>query len=403
MRILQINAVYEYSSTGRTTAELHQYLQSQGHESFVAANNVPRTEGSIIKIGDALDHRLHSLLSHLTGKQGYYSYFATKKLLKQVSRINPDVVHLRVLHSNSINIPLLLSYLGKNNIPTVVTLHDCWFFTGHCCYFTDAKCDRWKSGCGKCPDLRNWNSSWFFDNTRGNIQDKKRLFSRINNLAIIGVSDWVTGFIKDSILKDAKVVKRIYNWIDLERFKPTESEIRKRFGLENDFVVLGVAQNWGIQKGILDVKEVASRMSECKFLLVGNVPEQYYPLPDNVIVAGVTSSVQELVNYYSCADVFFNPSTRETFGKVTVEALSCGTPVVAYNLTATPELVKSSCGFITEYKDYEAIISAIDTIKENGKSKYSASCICFAKENFAKEKLMNDYIDLYKGIVDETR
>lgn len=398
MRILQINAVYEYSSTGRTTTELHQFLQSQGHESFVAANNVPRTEGNIVKIGNTLDHRVHSILSHLTGKQGYFSYFATKKLLKQITRIKPDVVHLRVLHSNSINIPLLLDYLGKNNIATVVTLHDCWFFTGHCCYFTDAKCDLWKSGCGSCPDLKNWNRSWFFDNTKANLADKKRLFSGIRNLAIIGVSDWVTSFIKDSVLTDAKIVKRIYNWIDLERFKPTDSDIRKRFGIENDFVVLGVAQNWGIQKGIYDVKEVASRMSDCKFLLVGNVPEMYYPLPDNVIVAGVTSSVQELVNYYSCADVFFNPSTRETFGKVTVEALSCGTPVVAYNLTATPELINPSCGFVAEYKDYDSIISAIRTIKDKGKSQYSESCITFAKENFVKEKLMNDYRDLYKEL-----
>lgn len=398
MRILQINAVYEYSSTGRTTTELHQYLQSQGHESFVAANNVPRTEGNIIKIGNSFDRKLHSFLSHLTGKQGYYSYFATKKLLKQIARIKPDVAHLRVLHSNSINIPLLLDYLGKNNIPTVVTLHDCWFFTGHCCYFTDAKCDHWKSGCGNCPDLKNWNNSWFFDNTRSNIQDKKRLFGAINNLTIIGVSDWVTGFIKDSILKDSKIVKRIYNWIDLGRFKPTESDVRKRLGLENEFVVLGVAQNWGVQKGIFDMKEVALRMPECKFLLVGNVPEQYYPLPENIVVAGVASSVQELVNYYSCADVFFNPSTRETFGKVTVEALSCGTPVVAYNLTATPELVNPSCGFIVEFKDYETIISAIRTIKDKGKMHYSESCIAFATENFAKEKLMKDYMELYKEI-----
>lgn len=396
MRILQINAVYEYSSTGRTTTELHQFLLLQGHESFVAANNVPRTEGNIIKIGNTVDHRIHSFLSHLTGKQGYYSYFATKKLLKQIACIKPNVVHLRVLHSNSINIPLLLDYLGKNNIPTVVTLHDCWFFTGHCCYFTDARCNRWKTGCGNCPDLKNWNSSWLFDNTQSNIMDKKRLFESINNLAIIGVSDWVTEFIKDSILKDSKIVKRIYNWIDLEKFKPTDSDIRRRFGLEDDFVVLGVAQNWGVQKGINDVKEVASRMPDCKFLLVGNVPEQYFPLPDNVVVAGVTSSVQELVNYYSCADVFFNPSTRETFGKVTVEALSCGTPVVAYNLTATPELVNSACGFIAEYKDHETIISSIYTIKAKGKSQYSESCIAFAKENFAKEKLMNDYLELYK-------
>lgn len=399
MKILQINSVYEFSSTGRTTTEMHEYLVANGHSSYVVAHNIQSENQNLIKMSSRIDMGLHSIMSKLTGRQGYFSYWHTKNLIKRIDEIRPDVVHLRVLHSNCIHIPLLLKYLGDNNIATVVTLHDCWFFTGHCCYFTDSKCEKWKNECGQCPDLHTWNKSWFFDRTKDNLLDKRELFGNINRLAIIGVSDWVTSFVKDSILKDAKIVRRIYNWIDLEKFKPTQSNVRQKYDLDGDFVVLGVAQNWGIQKGILDVKEVASRMPECKFLLVGNVPEQYYPLPKNIVVAGVTSSVQELVEFYSAADVFFNPSTRETFGKVTVEALSCGTPVVAYNLTATPELVSPSCGFVVEYKDYDNIISSLNSIKSSGKQSYSNSCISFARENFLKEKLLQDYLSLYEELV----
>lgn len=398
MKVLQINAVYEYSSTGRMTTELHKYLLSQGIESYVAANNVRDSE-CFIKLSSNWSMHLHSLLSHLTGRQGHFSYFSTKRLLKRIDNIKPDVVHLHVLHSNCVHLPLLLEYLAKHNIPTVLTLHDCWYFTGHCCYFTDSGCEKWKVGCGKCGDLKTWNSSWIFDYSKENLADKKRLFEAIPKVAVIGVSNWVTEFLKDSILKDSYIIKRIYNWIDLAKFYPHNTDIRKKFNIDNDFVVLGVAQNWFSSKGIDDIKKIAELRPNYKFLLVGNVFEESLPLPSNIIATGVTSSVQELADYYACADVFVNPSIRETFGLVTAEAMACGTPVIAYNLTATPELINENSGFVCEYKDYDSIIRGLDAIHERGKEFYSKACIEFATSNFEQNKLMNDYVQLYKELI----
>lgn len=400
MKIIQINAVKNAnSSTGRTTSELHDFLLSKGHQSYIAALNVEDDEHHI-RLCSKSSKRIHSVLSHILGRQGFYSYFSTKRLLRKLDKIEPDVIHLRVLHSNCVNLPLLLKYIAKKDIPAVVTLHDCWFLTGHCCHFVDTNCDRWKSGCGHCPDLNNWNRSFFFDRSAKNIHDKQELFSNIRNLAVIGPSKWVTSFVKDSILNTATIVKCIYNWIDLDKFKPTPSDIIEKLGVKKEsFVVLCVAQHWDPFKGIHDVIEMAKRRPNYTFVMVGNIPGEYLPLPNNVITPGRTTSVDDLVHYYSSADVFFNPSTRETFGKVTVEALACGIPVVAYNLTATPELVPENCGFITEYKDYEAIGRALDEVYKNKKIFYSDSCIKFAKETFVKEKLMNDYLELYKEIV----
>lgn len=399
MKILQINAVYEHSSTGRTTTELHKSLLSKGIDSYVAACNISENTERLIKIGNTFDHRLHSLLSRLTGRQGHFSYLATKKLVRDIKRIAPDIVHLRVLHSNCINLPLLLKYLADKKIPVVITLHDCWLFTGHCCYFTDTKCDRWKSGCGKCPDLKNWNTSLFFDRTDSNLADKKELLNSLDRLAVIGVSDWVTSFVKDSVIKDAYIVKRIYNWIDVSKFNPTKNNVRQKFNIEKDFVVLGVAQAWGVQKGIYEFITLAKKLPDYKFLLVGKMPDQFKPLPNNIISAGVTSSVEELVNYYSAADVFFNPSTRETFGKVTVESLACGTPVVAYNLTATPELIPDGCGYVTEYQDYDSVIKYLEHIHSLGKKSFIENCTSFAHNNFVKDKLINEYIELYEDLL----
>ena len=394
MKIIQINAVAEYSSTGRTTTELHNALIERGIESWIAAPNV--TNGSFtIKIGSKLENNLHSLFSRLFGKQGYGSYFSTKRLITRLKKINPDIVHLRNLHANYINLPLLFHYLKEKQIPTVLTLHDCWPFTGHCCYFIDSKCEKWKHNCGKCPDIKSWNTSWFFDFSKHNLLNKSRYFSGLDNLAVIGVSDWVTSFVSDSILKNAKIVKRIYNWIDLSLFKPSVIQTA-----QNDRpIVLGVSQIWNRQKGINDFVKLASMLPDYKFLLVGNIVEQIEKKPSNLIFAGTASSVNQLIEYYTKADVFFNPSTRETFGKVTAEALSCGTPVVAYNATATPELIGTNCGYVVPPGDLDAAKKAIADIINNGQmAKHSRE---FAKKTFDKDKLIDEYIEVYQTLIDK--
>ncbi len=399
MKVVQINAVYEYSSTGRTSTEMHEYLRSKGVDSYVFCTNKSDVNNNIFTFSSPSDMKIHSVFSRLFGLQGMFSYFSTRKLLKKLDVIKPDIVHLRVLHSNCINLPMLLKYLATSNIATVITLHDCWYFTGHCCYFIDSNCSKWKTGCGKCPDLRNWNTSLFFDNSAKLLQMKKDLFSSIQKLAVIGVSDWVTDFIKDSILQDAKVIKRIYNWIDMTKFAPRDSDaLRESLGVGgDDFVVLGVAQIWSPSKGLDSFIKLANLCKDIKIVLVGKILDK--DLPANIIQVGVISDTEKLVDYYYMADVFFNPSIRETFGKVTVEAMAAGTPAVVYNATASPELITEGCGFVVNVGDIESVVECMNTIRSSTKKFYSQKCKQFVSENFEKEKLINDYILLYESLM----
>ncbi len=398
MKIVQINAVAGYSSTGRTTSELHIELMKQGISSWIATPNVKDSD-STIRIGSQFENKWHSLYSRLTGRQGYASRAATRRLVRRLNEIAPDVIHLRNLHANYINIPLLSQYLSESKIPCVITLHDCWPFTGHCCYFIDSNCERWKLGCGKCPDLHNWNKSWIFDRSKQNLSGKARLWNSISRLAVIGVSDWVTNFVKDSILKDSYIVRRIYNWIDLNVFSyqaNAKYEILNRHNLSQTPIILGVAQVWNRQKGLFDFIKLAKIMPEYNFILIGKIIENI-ELPSNIISVGTTSNVTELVKYYSAADIFFNPSTRETFGKVTAESLACSTPVVAYNATATSELVGKDCGHIINPYDINAAITAI-TFITNGPS-LRQNCRRFAEAMFDKSSLINEYISVYKELI----
>lgn len=397
MKIVQINAVYQYSSTGRTTMEMHQSLKLMGMDSYVFCTNHHIPEEQVFMIGNKVDYKLHALGSRVFGRQGYFSYFATRKMIAQLRRITPDVVILRNLHGNYVNVPLLLKYLAKEDIATIVVLHDCWFFTGHCCHYTADKCYKWKEECHHCPILHKYNRSLFFDNSRSIFRMKKELFQKIPRLAVVGVSDWITNEAKKSpIFANAKSISRIYNWIDLEKFYPRhDNGLRQKLGLkENDFVAVGVSQTWDNGKGVDVIIRTAPKMPDIKVVLVGNKPEGV--LPANMICPGACTSVDKLAEYYSMSNVFFNFSIQETFGKAAAESLACGTPLIVNNATANPELCGDGCGFVIDNNNEDQMIESIKTIKKNGKAFFSDRCTSFARENFEKENNINLYVELFK-------
>ena len=399
MKIVQINAVYAYSSTGRTTREMHEYLMREGHESYVFCSKKTYDAPNVSLIGSPIDHKLHGLLSRITDRQGFYSKGATKMLITRLEEIQPDVVVLRNLHGNYINVPILLEWLGKNNTPTIIILHDCWFFTGHCCYYVEDNCDKWKSLCMSCPAKHKYNKSIFIDNSTSNFKIKHRLLSGIGKLAVVGVSDWVTNEAKQApIFAEARIIKRIYNWIDHSVFYPRETDaIRKKYSIkESDFVVLGVAQVWNESKGLGQFVKLAENAPDIKVVLVGNATVENKP--SNLILAGVTSNVNELAEFYSTADVLVNFSNQETFGKVSAESLSCGTPIITNRMTANPELCGKNCGYVVESIDWNEVIDYIEIVKRNGKQSYEKVCYDFSRANFDREACLNDYMNLFKSL-----
>lgn len=400
MKVLQINAVNGIRSTGRICTEIADYLNSNGDEGYIAySHGVPYEKG--YRIGSAMDVKLHGLLSRITGLQGYFSKHSTKKLIKFIDKIKPDIIHLHNLHSNYINLKLLLSYIATNDIATVITLHDCWFFTGKCCHYTVDNCFKWHKKCYDCPRIHKDNPSWFFDRTKKMFQDKKEWFRKIPRLAVIGVSDWLTNEAFKSHLSSAKIIKRIYNWIDLNVFRSTNGDhLREQLGISDKYIILGVSVYWSNNtKGLDEFIELAKLLpDDIQIILIGNVKDDT-SLPKEIINITETNNINELVTCYSAADVLLNLSPEETFGLVSVEALSCGTPVIAYNSTACSEVIgDSNCGIIVEVGNMDEIISAIMKIKCNGKSFYSKECRNRAAFLYDKNKNIFEYYKIYQSL-----
>lgn len=400
MKVLQINAVYGSGSTGRTVKELDEYLTLEGCTSLVATPSACKKD-NVYVISNTVDRKLHAICSRVTGKQAVYSNFQTNKLLKWIRSEKPDVVHLRNLHANYINVNKLLRFLGEEDIPTVITLHDCWFFTGKCTHYTSAKCDKWQTGCGNCPQLKKDIPSWFFDRTAKMWKDKKELFSAIPRLAVVGVSNWITNEGKKSFLGNAKIIKRIYNWIDLDVFYPRTDNVFAKYGvLEDKFTVLCIGAGWkdGTPR-FEDLLALSNRLPKgMQIVLVGNV-ETEKQLPSNVTAIGYVNSVDELAKLYSQANVYVHLSREDTFGKVIAEAMACGTPAIVYHSTACPELIGENCGYVVETGNLDAVVDALLKVEKDGKAKYSNYCIEFVKENFEKEKLLSETLQLYQSLV----
>lgn len=399
MKVLQINAVYKISSTGRTVLELHQFLQKKGVDSFVACSNGNGCEG-IYLIGTDFEKKLHALLSRMSGLQGYFSGKGTRKLIRYIEQIKPDIVHLRNLHANYVNMPMLLGYLAQYDIGTVVTLHDCWFYTGKCTHYTIAKCSKWQGGCGHCPQLEKDNKSWFFDRTVKIWKDKKAWFGAIPRLAVIGVSDWITDEARKSLLGHAKIIRRIYNWIDLKAFQYADSEkLLEKWGLEDKFVILGIASQWSEKKGLDTFIRLGEKIGDdTRIVLVGNMPE--CSLPEYIIHIPAINDVQELVGFYSMADVFLQMSLEESFGKTVAEALACGTPVITVDSTANGELVPKNCGIVLETLEIPTILAALYEVKNCGKAYYKDFCRKFAEDHFDLSERSEDYMDVYQELME---
>ena len=385
MKIVQINTTYGMvDSTGRNVRELHQYFQSRGEESFVFTtqynDTVSRNDKNVFLFSDFLDRKLHAVLSRLTGLQGYYSKTRTKKLVNRLKTISPDVVILNVLHSNCIHFKELFSFLSENRVVTVLVLHDCFFYTGHCCHYTDIGCTRWQHCCGHCPSMKKWNKSYFFDTSQKSLQDKKVWYSEVDNFNVIAVSKWLEADAKKSILNDAQIVT-IYNWIELNTFKYTNILPEKAKRYKNHFIALAVASSWNQDKGTDDIIEVSKQIPELTILIIGKSNGQFEQYK-NIISIGSIKDVNEMAKYYSCADIFLNPSKQETFGKTTAEALACGTPVVAYNSTAFKELIDSSRGALAEYGNQIDYLEKVKEVMKKGRKYYSCAARRFAEEHF---------------------
>lgn len=396
---MQINAVYGMGSTGVIVEDLHNLCLQNGIESYVSYSTTNKKPSEIKNgyvIGKLIGKKIHALLSRLGGKQAYFSSLATKKFIKYIKKIKPDIVHLHNLHSNYINMNMLLDYLSKNDIETIITLHDCWFYTGGCFHYTSAGCNKWLDRCGNCPKKMQDTPALLKDNSAKILADRKKYFGKIKNLTVVGVSKWIEDEARKTFLKDSETC-HIHNGIDTSFFKPTPSDFRSKYNLENKFLILAPANKWlkPVNKDTLDYFS-ANLPDDCVMVMLGCTESQKSNLHKNVLALDYIKDRDELRKVYSACDVFVNCTREESFSLVNVEPQACGTPVVTYRNTGAQETVDNKCSFSVETGSYKELLQTTLHIKEIGKNNLSENCIEWAKKNFEITNNYLKYIELYR-------
>ncbi|MBE5818155.1 MAG: glycosyltransferase [Clostridiales bacterium] len=398
MKVLSINNC-NFGSTGNIMLQINSLLSEQGHDTInaypVRRQNATRYVKNKILIGSTLSRNIHFWLGQAFGVQGELSVTATARFLKKVDEFSPDVIHLHNLHVSYINLPMLFNYIKKHNVKVVWTLHDCWAFTGHCPHFTVVKCDKWKTGCYSCPQFRKYPQS-YVDHSKRMYAMKKRIFTGVNDLTIVTPSQWLGDLTKESFLGEYPV-KVINNGIDLGIFKPTQSDFRKKYGLENKKIVLGVAFEWCYSKGLDVFNKLADDLSdEYKVVLVGIKNENKKNLNSKILSISRTSSAIELAQIYSAADLFVNPTREDNFPTVNMESLACGTPVLTYNTGGCPEMLDDTCGRVSPYDNYDALLANVEDIF--AKTPFTEqSCVKKASE-YDKNIKFAEYVSLYNEL-----
>lgn len=369
MKALFINSVCGIRSTGRIVAQLAEDYIKSGHECRIAygREEAPEELSAIsIRIGSELNVKRNVILARLLDNEGLNAKKATRNFLNWANMYNPDMLWLHNIHGYYLNIEMLFDWIkSRPQMQVKWTLHDCWAFTGHCSYFSFAKCDRWQYGCGECCQLKKYPASIFLDSSENNFRRKKSAFCGVHNMTIITPSKWLSNLVKKSYLKEYPV-EVCYNTIDTNVFTPTSSNFRERYILEARKIILGVASVWSERKGLFDFLKLSELLQpDYVIVLVGISSEEIKNCPSSVIGIPPTNSARELAEIYTAADVFVNPSKEETFGLTTLEALSCGTPAIVYKDTACEEIANLYGGIVVE-QSVQALKVAIEQVISDG-------------------------------------
>lgn len=384
MNILQVNAFDDFGGAAKIAWNLFQGYRSRGHGSWLAVGQKQSDDSDVLIVPNDsfrkawarlclhLSHLLEPFAGRVKGagltrrllaenigqtrrwraiRRGYEDFdFPGSWHLLDLPPRRPDIVHCHNLHGGYFDLQALPRL--STRLPVVLTLHDAWLLSGHCAH--SFGCERWRTGCGHCPDL-TIPPAVFQDRTTENWRRKSRIYGA-SRVYVAAPSSWLMRKVRNSILAPAIVDARVIpNGADLSVFRPAERHVaRQVLGIpEGIRMILSMTKGrrrnvWqdyvGMENAIAKVSHhlpgteiwtiVLGR--EKRHTRVGQAEFHYMPRE---------SRPESVALYYQAADIYLHPSRADTFPSAVLEALSCGIPVLATAVGGIPEQVKG-CGTV---------------------------------------------------------
>lgn len=391
MKVAFINTVIGYGSVGKITELLAKNEKIQS-KAFYGRKEYKGSVDSF-KFNNLMGNSIHAIKTFFFDSHCFENKKETELLIKELIEFSPDIVHLHNLHGYYLNIEILFKGLKSLNIPVVMTLHDCWTFTGHCPHFDSINCQQWKTHCEKCRLYSDYPFSFNKYNVYKNYDRKRVVFNSLKDLTIITPSLWLKHQVESSFLRNYKCIV-INNGIQLDIFNT--SYPRKQ---SDKIRLLAVSNVWTKTKGLDDLVELAKLLpNKYQLTVIGLTKRQIKLFPDNISCIERTADAQELAKYYCNSDVFINFTYQDTFPTVNIESLACGTPIITYNTGGSVELIEDTTGIVIDKGDY---LSVLDILESDALYKLDREKCALSAKKYSLKNMVNNYISLYESLMNK--
>lgn len=404
MKVLIVNCYGQIRSTGKITTLQYGYLRSRGHEVKVAYRGIREPKilnEDYIPIAGNVEPYVGNFLSKLTGYDGFFHPFATHRLKKITDSFKPDIVQLNCLHGYYINGTPYIAFLKKKGIPAVYTMIDEYPYMGKCPY--SMECNQFKEGCkGNCPQKKSYPISLFFDKSRFIWEQKRSAYTGYDNIVFTG-PQWVVNRAKESALLRDKRVEVLDEPIHFHScFYPRDTEgLKKKLRIPKDNKIIVIVASLSAEtKGGRYFYEAAKLMQYRKditFIYVGVNAEEPYHL-DNLIPISYVYSQDELADYYSIGDAFVSTSLADTQPNACLEAMGCGTPLIAFDAMGLPFVATEETMTLVPAKDINALARAFGEVKKKDKEMIE-KCRDYALGRYSSDVVMTKLENIYKSLV----
>lgn len=328
---------------------------------------------------------------------------------EDISRIdlvkNSDIINFHWINGGFLSLNSL-NKIGKLKKPIVWTLHDMWAFTGGCHYTSG--CVNFIDYCSNCPSLLFKSDN---DLSYKIFNRKKQIFENLN-LTIITCSKWLAKEVSRSkLLKDKKIIS-IPNPLDIDLYKPIPQMTAReklKLPLDKKIVLIGAMNLKDERKGFRYLFEALHIINELKdkmnieIVVFGKLDESILnKIPFKVNQLGKLKSEQNIVIAYNSADVYVAPSLEDNLPNTVMEAMSCGVPVVAFNVGGIPDIIDNEQnGILAELKSTEELAKGITLIlsDEELRKKYSLSAREKVLKDFNQKIIAERYFEVYKSLL----
>lgn len=393
MKLLLINSVYGTGSTGNIIKTLHNEFESFGHETYVIFGRGKKDKSrNTFKLTFEFESKIHHFISLFTGNLYGGMFFSTRRIIRKIKKIKPDVVNLHCLNGYFVNIYQLLNWLAKSKIPAVTTMHADFMMTGGC--GIASKCSKlYENQCRNCPFVKNFNSKFSLKTTHRNFEKMNKAINNFSDkkLIVTCVSPFlVNRYKKSSIYKRFKIID-IFNPITMFEFNK-----KQMFSTKNNILHVTADFN-NLEKGGPYIIELAKRLEDFDFyVLSSKKPDTYIDL-ENLHFLNPTRDRDELYSYYYSADLTCILSAYETFSMVTAESLSCGTPVIGFECGGPETIADPEFSLFKKQGDLDEIINGIKFLI---KQKFNKNKIADNAQKLYSPRIISEkYISVFEKVL----